>query len=217
MILAHHPGFVAQGRRVNNAITVASGEQGQNIGVTKLTLDGKKVSDLSSETLILMPEVGERADIAKLAKDFEDAQNAQLQKEQQRRSSMDTVKSKPGGDQYVGSETCGACHQAQYEQWRTTQHAHAFATLQRVQKDATPECVQCHVVGYQRPSGYVNAQATTKLQNVRLRVVSRVRARSTRCSRRPGGKVAESVCMTCHKPANDPGWNYAAKLPRVSH
>lgn len=82
VILAHHPGFVAQGRRVNGAVTVASGEQIQNLGVTRVMLDGKKVADLVSETLILMPEVGERADIARLVKDFEDGQNEKLKKQQ---------------------------------------------------------------------------------------------------------------------------------------
>ena len=216
VILGHHPGFVAQGRRVNAAVTVASGEQGQNIGMTKLTMDGKKVSDLSSETLILMPEVGERADIAKLSKDFEDAQNALLQKEQQQTQLQDQKKQAPGGDQYVGSETCQSCHKAEYEQWQSTQHAHAFATLQRVQKDATPECVQCHVVGYQRPTGYVNATASGKLQNVGCESCHGFGTRHAMFEH-TGGKVAEAVCLTCHQPANDPGWNYAAKLPRVSH
>jgi len=82
VILAHHPGFVAQGRRVGKAVTVASGEQIQNLGVTKVKLDGRKVSDLVSETLILIPEVGERADIARLVKDFEDGQNEKLKKQQ---------------------------------------------------------------------------------------------------------------------------------------
>jgi 2',3'-cyclic-nucleotide 2'-phosphodiesterase (5'-nucleotidase family) len=82
VILAHHPGFVAEGRRVGKAVTVASGEQIQNLGVTKLKLDGRKVADLSSETVILLPEVGERADIARLVKDFEDAQNEKLKKQQ---------------------------------------------------------------------------------------------------------------------------------------
>jgi len=216
VVLGHHPGFVAQGRRVNSAITVASGEQGQNIGMTKVILDGKKVSDLSSETLILMPEVGERADLAKLAKEFEDAQNAQLQKEQQATALQDTKKASPGGDQYVGSEACMSCHKAEYQQWQSTQHAHAFATLQRVQKDATPECVQCHVVGYQRPSGYVNASSTTKLQNVGCESCHGFGTRHEMLAK-TGGKVAEAVCITCHQPANDAGWNYAAKLPRVSH
>lgn len=215
VVLAHHPGFVAQGRRVNNAVTVASGEQGQNIGVTKLTLDGKKVTDLSSETLILMPEVGERPDIAKLAKDFDDQRNAKLQKVQQQQVINQQPKT-PGADQYVGSETCAGCHAAQYQQWQTTQHAHAFATLQRVQKDATPECVQCHVVGYSRPAGYVNAQSTQKLQNVGCEACHGYGTRHD-MMKQAGGKVAESVCMSCHKAANDPGWNYAAKLPRISH
>lgn len=76
VVLAHHPGNVMQGRRVNEAIAVASGEQIQNIGVTRIKLDGKKVVDLTSETKVLLPEVGERADIARLTKDFEDRQNA---------------------------------------------------------------------------------------------------------------------------------------------
>jgi hypothetical protein len=215
VVLAHHPGFVAQGRRVNNAVTVASGEQGQNIGVTKLTLDGKKVTDLASETLILMPEVGERPDIAKLAKEFDDRRNALLQKDQQQQQ-ITSVNKTPGADQYVGSETCGACHAAQYQQWLTTQHAHAFATLQRVQKDATPECVQCHVVGYSRPAGYVNAQMSPKLQNVGCEACHGYGTRHEMLAK-TGGKVSEAVCMSCHKAANDPGWNYAAKLPRVSH
>lgn len=217
VVLAHHPGFVAQGRRVNSSVTVATGEQGQNIGLTKLTLDGKKVSDLSSETLILMPEVGERADIAKLSKDFDDRQNAILQKEQQQSAlQQSTAQGNPSGDQYLGSETCAGCHKAQYTQWQSTQHAHAFATLQRVQKDATPECVQCHVVGYQRASGYVNAQASLKLQNVGCESCHGYGTRHEMFAK-TGGKVAEAVCRSCHQPANDPGWTYADKLPRVSH
>ena len=83
VILAHHPGFVAQGRRVNSAVTVASGEQGQNVGLTQVTLEGKKVLDLASETKILMPEIGERSDIARLTKEFEDKLNEETRKAQQ--------------------------------------------------------------------------------------------------------------------------------------
>jgi len=217
VVLAHHPGFVAQGRRINNTITVASGEQGQNIGLTKLTMDGKKVADLASETLILMPEVGERGDIAKLTKDFDDRQNEILRKEQQQAAATQApAGGKPGGDQYLGTETCISCHRAQYDQWQTTQHAHAFATLQRVQKDATPECVQCHVVGYQRPTGFANATATGKLMNVGCESCHGYGTRHEMFAK-TGGKVAEAVCITCHTPANDQGWNYAAKLPRISH
>jgi hypothetical protein len=215
VVLAHHPGFVAEGRRVNDAITVASGEQGQNMGLTLVTVENKKVTNLTSETKILLPEVGERGDIAKLTKDFEDKLNEQTRKDQQQ-NQVQQMMPKPGEDQYVGTETCIGCHAEQAEQWKTTQHAHAFATLERVQKDATPECVQCHVVGFGRPSGFANAQASAKLKNVGCEVCHGYGTQHDMFEKN-GGKVAEAVCVTCHTPANDPGWNYAAKLPRVSH
>ena len=72
------------------------------------------------------------------------------------------------------------------------------------------------VVGFNRPSGYVNAQTTSKLKNVGCEVCHGYGSRHDMFAHH-GGKVAEAVCVTCHTPANDPGWNYAAKLPRVSH
>jgi len=215
VILAHRPGFVAQGRRVNSAITIASGEQGQNIGFTQVTLEGKKVLDLASETKILMPEVGERGDIARLTKEFEDKLN-EAQRKAQQSQTLQSSSNAPGADQYLGSENCMSCHPAQYEQWKTTQHAHAFATLERTQKDSTPECVQCHVVGFGRPGGYQNASTSTKLKNVGCESCHGYGTQHDMFAN-TGGKVAEAVCLTCHTPANDPGWNYAAKLPRVSH
>ena len=94
--------------------------------------------------------------------------------------------------------------------------ATCLATLERVQKDATAECVQCHVVGFDRPGGYVNAQTTSKLKDVGCESCHGYGTRHE-MFKNTGGKVAEAVCLTCHTPANDQGWNYAAKLPRVSH
>jgi 2',3'-cyclic-nucleotide 2'-phosphodiesterase (5'-nucleotidase family) len=214
VILAHHPGFVAQGRRVNSTVTVASGEQGQNVGLTLVTLDGKKVADLASETRILMPEVGERADIAKIQKDFEDKLNEAQRKAQQSQAIQSSAT--PGQDQYLGSEACMTCHKQEYEHWSTTQHAHAFATLERVQKESTPECVQCHVVGFGRPGGFQNVTTSARLKNVGCENCHGYGTQHDMFAG-TGGKVDEAVCITCHTPANDPGWNYAAKLPRVSH
>jgi cytochrome c554/c'-like protein len=45
----------------------------------------------------------------------------------------------------IGAEKCGACHQAQYQQWLTTGHATALARLTKVQqRDAT--CRACHTM-----------------------------------------------------------------------
>jgi hypothetical protein len=52
---------------------------------------------------------------------------------------------------YAGSETCAACHQAEYEEWNTSKHAGAFSTTfiaYRRQQGNPPECLACHTTGF---------------------------------------------------------------------
>ncbi|HEV8321786.1 MAG TPA: multiheme c-type cytochrome [Myxococcota bacterium] len=44
---------------------------------------------------------------------------------------------------YVGSETCGTCHRAEYDKWRTSAHARATATLPGTFR-RDPRCAGCH-------------------------------------------------------------------------
>jgi len=60
------------------------------------------------------------------------------------------AKGKPG---YVGIEACGDCHEEAVEQWKTTVHAGAWATLVDDKKDLDLSCVSCHVTGFRRPGG----------------------------------------------------------------
>lgn len=46
---------------------------------------------------------------------------------------------------FVGAERCGTCHQAEYQDWRQSGHAAAFARLSQVQqRDAS--CRGCHTM-----------------------------------------------------------------------
>ncbi len=47
--------------------------------------------------------------------------------------------------EFVGSATCGACHEREYELWRDTPHARAYATLGDDARRA--ECRTCHATG----------------------------------------------------------------------
>jgi 2',3'-cyclic-nucleotide 2'-phosphodiesterase (5'-nucleotidase family) len=82
VILSHQPGIVAEGRHVNDAVTVASGQQIQNMGTTFVTVEGKKVVSTKSFNKVLLPEVGERSDIARLTKELEDGINEAQKKAQ---------------------------------------------------------------------------------------------------------------------------------------
>jgi 2',3'-cyclic-nucleotide 2'-phosphodiesterase (5'-nucleotidase family) len=74
VILAHHAGTVTNGALSQGTITIASGEQIENVGLTRLTLDGRKVRAATSESVALLPEVGERNDVAVRVRVFEEGQ-----------------------------------------------------------------------------------------------------------------------------------------------
>jgi hypothetical protein len=74
----------------------------------------------------------------------------------------------PDDLKYVGSETCSSidCHFFEYTMWSENQHSHAYATLEGVGSQYDPECVVCHVVGYDFENGFKSAEKTPQLENV---------------------------------------------------
>jgi cytochrome c554/c'-like protein len=73
---------------------------------------------------------------------------------------------KPG---YAGIEECGFCHKAAVEFWKTTRHAHAFATIEAVGKQWNRDCIGCHVTGWMEPGGSTLGQ-NDNLRNVQCEV-----------------------------------------------
>jgi len=215
MVIGHHPGLVLTSRKVNQTISVASGEQGQNIGETHVDIEGKLAEAREGKVIVLLPEVGERADIAKLAKDLEDTLTARQRKQQQAAAATSNT-NRPGAPRYLGQDACIGCHPAQYEQWKGTPHANAFATLKQAGKEATAECVSCHVTGFQQPGGYQSAATTAALMNVQCESCHGL---GTAHNLFDGGRgaVAESTCVACHNSAQDKDWNYAVDLAKVAH
>lgn len=92
------------------------------------------------------------------------------------------------GYEYLGSEKCGECHDAEYEIWKGTPHSHAFDSLTvayaqasddptlkmrvRVDRIHDPECINCHTVGWDPQevvrfdSGFTGVQTTPHLLGV---------------------------------------------------
>lgn len=72
---------------------------------------------------------------------------------------------------YVGSERCGDCHEHAYKVWKDSAHSHAYGALEKAKRPSfrqfDGECVVCHAVGFQHPTGYLDANNTEK-QNKKL-------------------------------------------------
>lgn len=65
----------------------------------------------------------------------------------------------PRSAQFVGSESCAKCHQAAFDVWKDSGHAHATQTLADLKpaRQFDPECISCHAVGWD-PQNYVPFQ-----------------------------------------------------------
>jgi len=82
----------------------------------------------------------------------------------------------PSGATFVGASKCGECHTTAFGIWKETAHAHAFESLDPVNKrdgferlngvarTFDPECLSCHVTGWEPEeyirfrSGFVNEE-----------------------------------------------------------
>lgn len=115
---------------------------------------------------------------------------------------------------YSGNAFCAVCHEVPAETWSLTAHAGAFATLVRHGADKDPECVGCHVVGWQKPGGFTLSPPTPQLENVGCET----------CHGRGGPHQSpdfvkngdfSSACAVCHTPEHSLGFEYAGFVEKV--
>ena len=139
-----------------------------------------------------------------------------------------TTSTRPDAFQYVPSKKCAPCHRQIYDFWKTTQHAHAFETLVKSNRDADLNCWACHTVGFREDTGFRNPIATPDLvdvgcQNCHLKDLRRHpksdRPASTQAARfnQFRGNLTQSWhCQRCHVPHRSPSYEPKSYLKRIA-
>ena len=123
---------------------------------------------------------------------------------------------------YEPPENCGKCHELEYRQWRTTRHAHAFASLQKVSREGDPECIVCHTVGYGR-GGFSSHEKTPDLENVNCQACHM----TTSAHGEKGApkedlldsrkNITSRLCIGCHGLNESPNFDYTVYRPKIVH
>ena len=117
---------------------------------------------------------------------------------------------------YTGNDVCGVCHAVEHDSWLYTNHSAAYSTLVEHNRERDPECVGCHVVGFEKPGGFTIRDHPEHLENVGCES----------CHGRGGphlspefakGGAYEPTCAGCHNPEHSLGFDYETFLPKVSH
>ena len=218
LIVGHASSLLMKGRMIKNTVACYGGEKGQHIGRTIVSLDPKHAQATGEcDAFMLGPEVGERAEIGKLVKAFEDGFNDKLRKIQKEQAAQAAqTKAQDNPDRFLGADLCMRCHQSEGEQWKTTSHSVAWKTLTDAGNDTKPECVSCHVVGYRRPGGFQAAADAPKLANVQCESCHGMGTMHEAFAN-PHKTITEQLCQDCHQGENDPHWNWQTKRALIVH
>jgi hypothetical protein len=218
LIVGHASSLLMKGRMIKNTVACYGGEQGQYMGRTIVSLNPARAQATGECDLFMLgPEVGDRPEIVKLVKAFEDGFNEKLRKvEKERAAKAEQDKVSEGPDRYLGAELCVRCHQDEGEQWKTTSHAVAWQTLVDNQKEGSPDCIPCHVVGYRKPGGFQAPADAASRGNVQCESCHGMGTMHEAFAH-PHKTVTEQVCTTCHQGENDREWNWALKRPKILH
>jgi hypothetical protein len=124
----------------------------------------------------------------------------------------------PGQPSYIGIEACTACHDDERKVYDGTQHAHAYATLEKGFKEFNLDCVSCHVTGYGKPGGSTVTH-TAKLQNVQCEECHGPGSLHAKTPSQKGlitvSPAPESCVSQCHHPPHVESFDAAAKMQLI--
>jgi cytochrome c554/c'-like protein len=218
VICGHNVPLLQKGRMVKNTVTSYGGEQGQYVSRTLITLDARgHMSTGENESFLLGPEISDKPEIAKVVKDFEDALNAKMRDLEKKRAveNQQSQAQTQATDHFLGADLCIRCHADEGKQWKTTAHSIAWQTLVDAKKDAEPECIQCHVVGYKAPGGFQAGVDAPRLANVQCENCHGMGTRHDDYATTL--KISASTCVTCHRPDRDPEFDFDKKVPKIAH
>ena len=147
---------------------------------------------------------------------------------------------------YVGSAKCEPCHQDDsYRVWRRSDHAKAWGSLAETSVPARiydPECVCCHVVGwnpeerYPYLSGFSNEKGNITLDLVNVGCENCHGPGEKHCLVEPEGagtedereryraamrlttdETGQRLCYTCHDLDNSPDFNFDEYWSKIKH
>jgi hypothetical protein len=214
MVFGHLVGLSKQVIQSQGVINVRGGERGQYIPSIHLVVADGKITSYDGDVVTLDDKIPADEATNHLVDTFQDELNARFQKQNQQAGQQQAARSAAelAGDHYLGEKNCRRCHETEYQMYTQQHHAHAFATLTKNQRDSTPECLPCHVVGMGQAGGFVSKENTPDLVNVQCE-----NCHGMGTTHGSGNVVGPEVCVTCHSPSQDPTFNFDEKVQKIVH
>jgi hypothetical protein len=240
---AEEPAFEPERLADADTLIVQTGAKGMYVGVVGLYRSGK--IPLRYQRVPLDDRYADAPEMLRLLAAYQD---------QLREAGLDGLEVKaaphPSGRTYVGSEKCGECHTKALAKWQSTGHGKATESLvhpgerSEIQRHFDPECLSCHVTGWEPQrmypfrSGYLSLQSTPALvgsgcENCHGPGSAHVAAeegtgnpavalvKQLRGEMQLPLKAAQQKCVECHDQDNSPAFHHEGAFQeywrRVAH
>ncbi len=118
---------------------------------------------------------------------------------------------------YAGDTVCKTCHPVAHDKWSSSRHGKAYETLRKINKAFDPECLVCHVVGYNSPGGFISELDTPDLKNVQCEVCHGAGKKHVSAPMPGFGSEARNACKKCHVKNHSPRFNFTQYWPKIKH
>jgi 2',3'-cyclic-nucleotide 2'-phosphodiesterase (5'-nucleotidase family) len=118
---------------------------------------------------------------------------------------------------YAGEKVCKTCHLAEHKVWAASHHGRAYDTLRKINKAFDPECLVCHVVGFNLAGGFISELDTPNLKNVQCEVCHGPGRDHASAPQAGFGNRATEACKNCHVKNHSPRFNFAEYWPQIKH
>lgn len=195
--------------RQGKTLITAGYPKGKKLGILTLNIDGKgKIASFEQRWQALDKDIAEDAQIRGVLNAY-DLKVAELTK--------DEAKKLAAGGPYIGATGCVECHRPFWDAWNSTRHSRAFGSLEKAGKSRDPECVICHVTGYDDDGGFYSATLTPGLANVQCEACHGPGKEHIADFTNPMRPVAEPTCLRCHTKENSPDFDYKVYQEKIKH
>ncbi|MGC8861970.1 MAG: multiheme c-type cytochrome [Armatimonadota bacterium] len=209
--------YPEQGQVIGRTRIVPTSIQGKHVGVVDVELSPGREPVFTVQKIPLEQDVAEDAAIAARVKEFM-SRIAQPPTYTPPQPGGPGQKSTVVGARkpYYHPQLCASCHLKEYQDWETTKHAHAVATLSKEQR-LIPECLKCHSEMYrtlERISNVPEEAAGVECATCHIGSLPHGLERKNVTTR---VKVDPKICLECHDKQWSPNYDEKTYMSRISH
>jgi hypothetical protein len=192
--------------------------QGQNIGRLQITLDPDgRIADTNNKIYFLDASYVDEPAVAELVGMFEEEYKS-LQKEIYAKEMLRASQSSGGAEVYLGLSACRRCHEAEFDAYAASAHAHAYETLSKQFRHRDSNCIGCHSVGYGEAGGFTGMRvigSTTDLTDVQCEACHGPGTEHSRDG--TYNRTAVESCTKCHTPEQDSTFDFEKDWALIAH